>query len=69
MSWVPAFAGMTVGGGSELRCEENGKKHRTILFQDQTRYPLGPVTFEDSLNRELERRAYVALRDAASRSR
>ena len=50
--------------GSELRCEHCGKKHRTILFQDQTQYPPGPVSFEDALNRALERRAYVALRDA-----
>lgn len=48
---------------SELRCEHCGKKHRTILFQDQTRYPVGEVSFEDALNRALERRAYVALRD------
>jgi hypothetical protein len=49
---------------SELRCEVCGKKHRTILFQDETHYPMGPVSFEDALNRQLERRAYWALRDA-----
>jgi hypothetical protein len=49
--------------GSELRCDQCGKKHRTILFQDQTRYPIGPVSFEEALNRALERRAYWALRD------
>ncbi len=49
--------------GSELRCDQCGKKHRTILFQDQTQYPTGPVSFEDTLDRQLERRAYVALRD------
>lgn len=50
---------------SELRCEACGKKHRTVLFQDQTQYPaMTDVSFEDALNRQLEMRAYWALRDA-----
>jgi hypothetical protein len=49
--------------GAELRCESCGKKHRLIIFRDTTEYPTGPVSFEDALNRELERRAYLAVRD------
>ena len=48
---------------TELRCESCGKKHRTILFRDDTRYPLGDVSFEDALNRQLEMRAYWAVLD------
>ena len=48
---------------AELRCEICGEKHRNIIFHDATEYPPGDVTFEDALNRNLERRAYWALRD------
>jgi hypothetical protein len=43
--------------------ESGGKKRRLIIFRDTTEYPTGPVSFEDALNRELERRAYLAVRD------
>jgi hypothetical protein len=49
--------------GAELRCEECGKKHRLIIYRDLTEYPSGPVSFEDALNRGLERRAYLNVRD------
>ncbi|MEQ1933987.1 MAG: hypothetical protein ABL962_08925 [Fimbriimonadaceae bacterium] len=49
--------------GAELRCEQCGKKHRLIIFRDTTEYTTGPVSFEDAINRDLERRAYIAVRD------
>ena len=48
---------------AELRCDACGKKHRTIIFRDETQYPIGDVSFEDSVTRALERRAYWAVRD------
>lgn len=47
---------------SELRCDRCGKKHRLIVFRDSNHYPMGEVSFEDALNRELERRAYIRAR-------
>jgi RNase P subunit RPR2 len=52
---------------AELRCDRCGKKHRLIIFRDTTPYPnFGPVSTEDALNRELERRAYVRARGEES---
>ena len=51
---------------AELRCDRCGKKHRLILFRDTTSYPMGEVSFEDALNRELERRAYIRARGEES---
>jgi hypothetical protein len=49
---------------AELRCEACGKKHRTILFRDDTDYPaFAEVSFEESVTRQLERRAYWNVRD------
>jgi hypothetical protein len=48
---------------AELRCETCGKKHRLIIFHDHTEYPAGDVSFDDHVTRELERRAYVNVRD------
>ena len=49
---------------AELRCETCGKKHRLIIFHDATEYPFnGDVSYEESVTRELERRAYWQLRD------
>ena len=48
---------------AELRCDACGKKHRTIIFRDETDYPIGDVSFEESVTRALERRAYWAVRD------
>jgi hypothetical protein len=52
---------------SELRCEECGKKHRTIVFRDRTARDLfAEVGFEEALTRELERRAYIRARGEES---
>jgi hypothetical protein len=49
---------------AELRCEECGKKHRTILFRGNTVYPaFTEVSFEGGLTRQLERRAYGNVRN------
>jgi hypothetical protein len=49
---------------TELRCEACGKKHRTILFRDDTRRPqFVEISFEEALDRQLERRAYWNVRD------
>lgn len=52
---------------SELRCEQCGKKHRTIVFHDSTQRPaFAEVGFEEALTRELERRAYIRARGEES---
>ena len=52
---------------AELRCDQCGKKHRLIVFLDTTpRENFGEVSFEDALNGELERRAYVRARGEES---
>ena len=51
---------------AELRCDRCGKKHRLIVFRDTTNYPMGEVSFEDALNRGLERRAYIRARGEES---
>jgi hypothetical protein len=52
---------------AELRCDQCGKKHRLIVFLDTTpRAEFGPVSFEEALNSELERRAYVRARGEES---
>ncbi|MEP7239532.1 MAG: hypothetical protein ABI697_01485 [Devosia sp.] len=52
---------------AELRCDACGKKHRTIVFRDMSpREMFGDVGFEEALNRELERRAYVRARGEES---
>ena len=52
---------------SELRCDQCGKKHRLILFNDRTpRDPFVDVGFEDAVTRELERRAYMRARGEES---
>ena len=48
---------------AELRCETCGQKHRLIIFNDDTAYPPGEVSFDDHVTRELERRAYWNVRD------
>lgn len=49
---------------AELRCDACGKKHRTIIFRDETVRPsYGEVGFEESVTRQLERRAYWNVRD------
>lgn len=48
---------------AELRCETCGKKHRLIIFHDDTAYPAGDVSFDEHVTRELERRAYWNVRD------
>lgn len=54
---------------SELRCDACGKKHRLIVFRDLTPRPsFGPVGFEEALNRELERRAYIRARGEESQA-
>jgi hypothetical protein len=53
---------------AELRCDQCGKKHRLIVFRDTTpRDAFAPVGYEEALNRELERRAYVRARGEESR--
>lgn len=48
---------------SELRCDQCGKKHRTIVFRDPTpRQVFEDVSYEEALNRALERRAYIRAR-------
>jgi len=52
---------------AELRCDQCGKKHRLIVFTDTTpRESSGEVSFEEALNRELERRAYIRARGEES---
>jgi uncharacterized Zn finger protein len=52
---------------AELRCDRCGKKHRLIVFYDSTpRDQFAPVSFEESLNRQLEHRAYVRARGEES---
>jgi len=52
---------------AELRCDRCGKKHRLIVFRDTTPRPaFGEVSFEEALNRELERRAYIRARGEES---
>lgn len=52
---------------AELRCDQCGKKHRLILFRDMTQRDLfAPVSYEEALNRELERRAYIRARGEES---
>ncbi|MEQ1771197.1 MAG: hypothetical protein ABL879_15300 [Devosia sp.] len=47
---------------AELRCDQCGKKHRTIVFRYPARTGFGEVNSEDALNSELERRAYIRVR-------
>jgi hypothetical protein len=52
---------------AELRCDACGKKHRLIVFRDLTeRDPFAEVGFEEALNGELERRAYIRARGEES---
>lgn len=52
---------------SELRCDRCGKKHRLIVFRDTTPTPeFAKVGYEEALNRELERRAYIRARGQES---
>jgi len=53
---------------AQLRCDACGKKHRLIVFRDLTPRPSGPVGFEEALNRELERRAYIRARGEESQA-
>lgn len=54
---------------AELRCEMCGKKHRTVVFRDRTpRDAFAPVSYEEALNRELERRAYIRARGEESQA-
>src|SRR3569623_2960209 len=43
---------------AELLCDRCGKKHRLIVFRDTTPYPeFAEGSYEEALNRALERRA------------
>lgn len=49
---------------AELRCDLCGKKHRAIIFHDASEHePYKDFSFEEALNRSLERRAYWQVRD------
>jgi hypothetical protein len=49
---------------SELRCDACGKKHREILFQDETPVMFGEVGFAEEMDERVERAAYLRLRRA-----
>ena len=54
---------------AELGCPGCGRTHRTIVFRDATEYAqFGEVGFEEALNRELERRAYIRARGEESQA-
>jgi hypothetical protein len=54
---------------SEIRCDQCGKKHRTIVFRDNTPRPaFADASYEEALNRELERRAYIRARGEESQA-
>lgn len=52
---------------AELRCDRCGKKHRLIVFRDTAPTPeFAEVSYEEALNRALERRAYIRARGEES---
>ena len=55
------------GALAELRCEACGKKNRTIIFRNAgPEAPFREIGFEEALNRDLERRAYIRARGLES---
>ena len=54
---------------AELRCDACGKKRRLIVFRDMTpRDAFAEVSYEEALNRDLERRAYIRARGEESKA-
>lgn len=52
---------------AELRCDQCGKKHRLIVYRDTTpRSAFADISYEEALNRDLERRAYIRARGEES---
>jgi uncharacterized Zn finger protein len=49
---------------AQLRCEACGKPRRNIDIVDRNYRPAGAVSFEDSVNRQLEMNALVRARGA-----
>ncbi len=48
---------------AQLRCERCGEPYRRIDIVDRTHRPPGPVSFEESVNRQLEMNALIRARD------
>ena len=59
-------SGRVIPNGLTRPTAGGGKTHRLIVFTDTPRDQFTPVSLEESLNRQLEHRAYVRARGEES---